>query len=213
MVPNSSALKLTFSFGGYSRLRDANPQRDTRNPNQPAYKHASTHADDITHLSLLPPTQSWQASAPGHKLPSRLLLSASTDGCVALSDLRETDEDEALQCAENWNQSVAAAGAYEHKGRMGIWARSDMDNMAMWGVGISDDSEGELEFNNLQEVQSAQFKFKDFNTPQQGPSVVNPVGTEKPYPAQLKTEYLIDVCPSLGVGKSFAPMVGVGTNE
>lgn len=127
--------------------------------------------------------------------------------------MRETDDEEALQAAENWNESVAAAGAYVRNGRMRIWARSDMDNMAMWGVGTSDESEGDLEFQEFTEVKSDQFKFRDFDVPSSGPNVVHAVGEEKPYPARLKSEYLIDVCPSLGVGRKDAPMVGVGTNE
>jgi hypothetical protein len=111
--------------------------RDTRNTKTPAYSHTATHSDDITHLSLLPPTGSWAApstSAP-LPLPERLLLSTSTDGLVALSDLRETDEEEAVLAAENWGQSVAGAGWFGHKGAMKVWARSDMDGVATWDIG------------------------------------------------------------------------------
>jgi hypothetical protein len=114
--------------------------RDTRNPKNPVYSHASTHSDDITHLSLLPSTSSFLSPSSSRILPSRLLLSSSTDGLVALSDYKESDEDEAVQAAENWGQSVAAAGAYLHKGAMKVWARSDMDGVALWDM-----SKGEVE--------------------------------------------------------------------
>jgi len=125
--------------------------------------------------------------------------------------MRETDEEEAVQAEENWNESVAKAGSYLHKGTLRVWARSDMDNLASWTVGIG--AEGELEFGKVAETPSSQFKFRDFDTPKTGPNVVLPVGTDKPYPAKLRTEYLIDAAPSLGVGKYGAPMVGIGTNE
>lgn len=58
--------------------------------------------------------------------------------------MRETDEEEAVQAEENWNQSIAAAGSYLHKGVMRVWARSDMDNMAQWGVGVGPEDEFEV---------------------------------------------------------------------
>lgn len=106
------------------------------------YQHSSTHSDEITHLSLLSTTSSF-ASSSTRKLPAQLLLSGSVDGCVALSDVHEADEDEAVQAEENWNASIAGAGAYAWNGGMRVWARSDMDTMACWGVGTGD--EGELE--------------------------------------------------------------------
>lgn len=119
---------------------------DTRNPKTPAYSHASTHSDDITHLSLLPSTSTFlrtTSSSGGPPLPDRLLLSASTDGLVALSSMKETDEDEACLAAENWGQSIASAGSWMHKGTMKVWARSDMDAVATWSV--SKGAEDELE--------------------------------------------------------------------
>jgi hypothetical protein len=190
---------------------DTADSRDTRNTKEPAYRHSSTHSDDITQLSLLPATATWQASSGERPLPPRLLLSTATDGCVVLSDMRETDEEEAVLAEENWNQSVAKAGAYLHKGAMRIWARSDMDNLAHWSVGLG--TEGELEFGSFAETRSDQFKFRDFSTPQTGPNVVHAVGEAKPYPTKIRTEYLVDAAPTLGVGKYGAPMVAVGTNE
>lgn len=185
--------------------------RDTRNASEPAYRHSSTHSDDITHLSILPPTSSFQVS-PGAQLPQRLLLSTATDGCVALSDLRETDEDEAVYAEENWNQSIAAAGSYGYEGRLKIWARSDMDFVAAWGVG-ADPDDGELQLQDFAEINSGQFKYRDFEVPRAGPSVVAPVGSERAYPDKLRSDYLIDVCPSLGVNNRGLPVVGVGSNE
>lgn len=118
---------------------------DIRNTKEPAYRHSSTHSDEITHLSLLPPTSSF-ASSSTRTLPTCLLLSGSVDGCVALSDMAETDEEEAVQAEENWNASIAGAGAYMADGGMRVWARSDMDTMATWGVGTG--AEGELEVNS-----------------------------------------------------------------
>ena len=57
--------------------------------------------------------------------------------------MKESDEDEAVQATDNWGQSIAAAGSYLHKGRMKIWARSDMDGVATWTIGT--DREGDLE--------------------------------------------------------------------
>ena len=48
--------------------------------------------------------------------------------------MKESDEEEAVQAAENWGQSIAAAGTYDHKGQMKVWARSDMDGLALWDI-------------------------------------------------------------------------------
>ena len=72
------------------------------------------------------------------------MLSASTDGLVALSDLKETDEDEAVQSAENFGQSIAKAGWYNHKGQMRIWGRSDMDSLGVWSVAKGEEEEIEV---------------------------------------------------------------------
>lgn len=76
-------------------------------------------------------------------MPDRLLLSTSTDGLVALTNMKETDEDEAVVAEENWGVSIAAAGAYAHKGGAKVWARSDMDQVAVWDITRGQD--GELE--------------------------------------------------------------------
>lgn len=162
---------------------------DPRNPSAPAYRHSSTHSDEITHLSFLP---SLSFSSPN--VPAKLLLSGSVDGCVALSNAAEHDEDEAVQAEENWNASIAGAGAYACHDGMRVWARSDMDTLAGWDVRVG--AEG-LEFGTLGEVPSSQFKAR---------SLAGPSGP-------LSTEYLITAAPSLGVGRTGAPVVAAGTNE
>ena len=121
-----------------------------RNAKEPIYVHSSTHSDDITHLSLLPSTSTFLPSSSSKSLPPRLLLSASTDGLVALSNVKESDEDEAVVAEENWGQSIAAAGSYvkgqKGKEKMGIWARSDMDGVAVWSVGKGEDEEIEVSY-------------------------------------------------------------------
>jgi hypothetical protein len=63
---------------------------------------------------------------------------------VALSDLKESDEDEAVQSAENFGQSIAQAGFYEHKGKMRVWGRSDMDAVGIWGIGKGEEDDIEV---------------------------------------------------------------------
>lgn len=58
--------------------------------------------------------------------------------------MRETDEDEAVQAEVNWGQSIAAAGSYVKQGKVRIWARSDMDGVATWELGMGQE-EGEEE--------------------------------------------------------------------
>ncbi|ORY28763.1 WD40-repeat-containing domain protein [Naematelia encephala] len=187
---------------------------DMRNHKTPAYSHASTHSDDITHLSLLPPTSSFLPSSSS--FPSRLLLSTSTDGLVALSDLKEADEDEAVQAADNWGQSIAGAGCYLHRRGLKVWARSDMDGVCVWslGKGVVEDEDGEVvEMQNPVEYGSDNFKFRDFNPPSTLPSTARSAEEERVDKAgRLTSDYLIDVAPSLGVGKHGGPMVAVGTN-
>lgn len=182
---------------------------DTRNPKTPAYAHSSTHSDDITHLSLLPPSSTFVSPSSTNPVPGRLLLSASTDGLVALSDLKETDEDEAVQCAENLGQSIATAGAYAFKGRMKIWARSDMDGVATWTVGRGE--EDDLELADFSEYPSEEFKFKSFDIPSSAANVLMPAGSVKR--DKLQSDYLVDVVPSLGLSRTGAPMTVLGTNE
>lgn len=121
---------------------------DVRNAKEPAYRHSSTHSNDITSLSLLPPTATWQASPDERALPGSLLLSTSTDGCIALTNYREQDEDEAVEAEHTFDQaSIADAGSYLWKGRMKVWARTDMNAVGTWDIGVGD--EGDLEVNEL----------------------------------------------------------------
>ncbi|WVQ63752.1 uncharacterized protein L199_001905 [Kwoniella botswanensis] len=190
---------------------------DNRNPSQTIYLHSSTHSDDITNLSILPPTSTFQSSASSSSrngpLPQRLLLSSSTDGLIALSDLKESDEDEAVICTENWNQSIADSNWYLHKGKMKFWARSDMDGIATWDLGLGGEAGDELELQNHIEYPSSSFKFKSFKPPKQGPTITQTASEEMESKIQLKSDYLIDVIPSLGVGKNGGAITAVGTNE
>ncbi|OWT38711.1 hypothetical protein C362_03679 [Cryptococcus neoformans Bt1] len=186
---------------------------DPRNSSAPLYTHSSTHSDDITHLSLLRSSSTFLP--PSHnseiKTPSTLLLSASTDGLVALSDMKESDEEEALVAEENWGQSIADAGGYMHKGKMSVWARSDMDEMCLWGVGRG--NVGEIELQDHKHYASSEFKFKTFTPPKAGPSITQTALDEFKSKTTYKSDYLINVVPSLGVSSDGTPMTTVGTNE
>jgi len=186
--------------------------RDTRNTKQPVYSHSSTHSDDITHLSLLPQTSTFLPPSSAHPLPQRLLLSASTDGLVALSNFTEADEEEALLSAENWGQSIADTGAYSYEGKMKVWARSDMDGVAVWDIGKGE--EEEIELQNLVEHGTDVFRGRTFTPPKSGPSVVHTAQEEREgKTGQISSDYLIDVVPSLGISKKGMPMIGLGSNE
>ncbi|KZT62796.1 WD40 repeat-like protein, partial [Calocera cornea HHB12733] len=96
---------------------------DLRKAETPMYSHSSTHSDDI-------PTLSFHPSQP------HLLLSASTDGLLSLTNALEADEDEAVVEVANWGVSVAKAGwAGEGGGR--VWARSDMETVSLWDAELS----------------------------------------------------------------------------
>jgi hypothetical protein len=123
------------------------------------YTHSSTHSDDITHLSLLPSSSTFLPRSSERPLPDQLLLSASTDGLVALSDLKESDEDEAVQSAENFGQSIAQAGWFERKGKMRVWGRSDMDAIGVWQFGKGEEEVIEVSFASLS-MRSANIRCK-----------------------------------------------------
>lgn len=124
----------------------------------------------------------------------------------------ETDEENALLAEENWGQSIANAGAYMHKGKMRVWARSDMDGMCTWVIGRGE--EEELELQDQKDFGSDNFKFRDFDLPQSGPSVVHSAQEERQgKESKLRSDYLIDVVPSLGVSAAGMPIAAVGTNE
>ncbi|GMK59026.1 hypothetical protein CspeluHIS016_0700410 [Cutaneotrichosporon spelunceum] len=160
---------------------------DVRQTSSPVYRHSSTHSDEITHLSFLPSLPSLQSGPSG---PSALLLSASVDGTLAVSDVTESDEEEAVHAAANWNASIAGASVYTWSGGARVWARSDMDTLASWALCVGEEG---LELSALHEVASAQFKARDIGG--------------------LRTEYLVTAAPSLGVGPAGAPVVAAGTND
>jgi len=70
---------------------------DTRNPSTPLRNYAESHTDSITQLAF----------GPG--LP-HVLLSGSTDGLVSLFDVRQADEEDALQQVLNPRSAVHCAG-------------------------------------------------------------------------------------------------------
>ena len=78
----------------------------------PVHTHASTHADDITSVRFDGP----------------LLLSASTDGALCVSDALQHGEDDAQRAVSSWGTSIARAGW----GPGCVWAASDMETMALW---------------------------------------------------------------------------------
>lgn len=85
------------------------------------YTHSSTHSDDITVLNF-------------HPVSHDVLLSASSDGLLSLTNAHEADEDEAVQEVANWGCSIAKAGWYanEPKGEYNVWASSDMETFGTW---------------------------------------------------------------------------------
>ncbi|KAK0498357.1 WD40-repeat-containing domain protein [Armillaria luteobubalina] len=91
---------------------------DPRQPATPLRTHGSTHSDDITVLQFA---------------PSNVLLSASADGLLCLSNAAEDDEDEAVQQVANWGCSVSQAGFMALPGAPPrIWASSDMETFSTW---------------------------------------------------------------------------------
>ncbi|KAL0949042.1 hypothetical protein HGRIS_009135 [Hohenbuehelia grisea] len=99
---------------------------DTRQNSVPIRTHSSTHSDDVT-VVRFHPTQN--SSDP------RLLLSASSDGLLSISNVDEDDEDEAVLHVANWGCSIAQAGWIPSRnGRNGpsVWASSDMETFSTW---------------------------------------------------------------------------------
>lgn len=101
--------------------------RDPRQPAAPLRTHGSTHSDDITVVQFAP-------SRPG------ILLTASSDGLITLSNAEEPDEDEAVINVGNWGCSVSQAGWMPDESQ--IWAASDMETFSTWS--------DEVRLNNLQ---------------------------------------------------------------
>lgn len=149
---------------------------------------------------------------------------------VALSNLKESDEDEAVQSAENFGQSIAQAGFYEHKGKMRVWGKSDMDAIGIWGVGKGEEDDIEVcpflpaysfdwrntdvQLQDLVAHDTERFRSRDFALPKTGASTTRTAQEERDGKnAKLKSDYLINVVPSLGISSDSQPMAAVGTNE
>jgi len=94
---------------------------DPRQPAAPLRTHSSTHSDDITVLEY-------------SSTSSNVLLSASSDGLISLSNSEEDDEDEAVVHVANWGCSVSQAGwiRSENGEATKIWAGSDMETFSTW---------------------------------------------------------------------------------
>jgi WD40 repeat protein len=72
-------------------------KRDVRQASKPVTSYVEAHSDDITSLSF-------------HPAVPFVLLSASSDSLVAVSDIRKTDEDDSVLGVINTGASVARAG-------------------------------------------------------------------------------------------------------
>ncbi|KAJ4490235.1 WD40-repeat-containing domain protein [Lentinula aciculospora] len=90
---------------------------DPRQPAAPLRTHSSTHSDDITVVHFSP-------KRPG------VLLTASSDGLVSLSNSDEVDEDESVINVGNWGCSISQAGWLPDGSR--IWCASDMETFGTW---------------------------------------------------------------------------------
>jgi WD repeat-containing protein 89 len=92
---------------------------DPRQPAAPLRTHSSTHSDDITVIQFSPDTN--------------ILLSASSDGLISLSNPEEDDEDEAVVQVANWGCSISqAAWIPSSSNTPRIWASSDMETFSIW---------------------------------------------------------------------------------
>ncbi|KIY71827.1 WD40 repeat-like protein [Cylindrobasidium torrendii FP15055 ss-10] len=115
---NSHSIKngLTVAAGSDLQGDDASIfYWDPRQAATPLRTHASTHSDDITSVRFG---------------PENVLLSASTDGLISLSNYTEDDEYEAVTDVVNWGCSIAQAGWTP--GNQSIWAGSDMETFGIW---------------------------------------------------------------------------------
>lgn len=103
--------------------------RDPRNPAAPLRMHSYVHSDDITGVHFYPAITS-----------SKVLLSASSDGLISMTNPEEDDEDEAGLNIGNWGCSISKLGWLVGEGvgklRKGkeprVWACSDMETLSTW---------------------------------------------------------------------------------
>ncbi len=101
--------------------------RDVRKPNVPLRKHTYAHSDDITAVHFLK-----NPYGPVTALPQDLLLSASSDGLISISNAHEDDEDESVLHVGNFGCSVAQAGWIYDAESPRVWASSDMETFSVW---------------------------------------------------------------------------------
>ncbi|KDQ28880.1 hypothetical protein PLEOSDRAFT_1011799, partial [Pleurotus ostreatus PC15] len=100
---------------------------DVRKPNVPLRKHTYVHSDDITAVHFLKNPYGAVTA-----LPQDLLLSASSDGLISISNAHENDEDESVLHVGNFGCSVAQAGWIYDPDSPRIWASSDMETFSVW---------------------------------------------------------------------------------
>ncbi|TDL29606.1 WD40 repeat-like protein [Rickenella mellea] len=98
---------------------------DPRNPAAPLRTHSSAHSDDVTVVRF-----------DRSPLSRNILLSASSDGLVSISDPSEDDEDESVLHVGNWGCSVSntdwIAGDGGSPSNPRVWASSDMETFSTW---------------------------------------------------------------------------------
>lgn len=82
------------------------------------YAHTSTHSDDVTALQFNVTSE------------TPVLLSASLDGLLSVSNPLEKDEDEAILHVSNTGSSIARAG-WSHFGQH-VWMTTDMETASVW---------------------------------------------------------------------------------
>jgi hypothetical protein len=113
---------LSYHPNSPERTGGASDSRDPRHAAAPLRKHTSTHSDDVTSVHFSRPSER----------PRDVLLSASTDGLVCISNADEADEDEAAVYVGNLGSSIAQAGWMPRRGGMGAWAATDMETFSLW---------------------------------------------------------------------------------
>jgi WD repeat-containing protein 89 len=103
--------------------------RDPRKPAVPLRVHGSTHSDDITAVHFLKNSIS--------PTSGQILLSASSDGLVSMSNSAEDDEDEAVLNVGSWGCSISQAGWIYGSTATHVWAASDMETFSCWSNEVS----------------------------------------------------------------------------
>ncbi|KAJ8585412.1 WD40 repeat-like protein [Rhizopogon salebrosus TDB-379] len=97
---------------------------DPRKPAVPLRVHGSTHSDDITAVHFLK-----NSTSP---TSGQIILSASSDGLVSMSNSAEDDEDEAVLNVGSWGCSISQAGWVHGSTATRVWAASDMETFSCW---------------------------------------------------------------------------------